>query len=60
MTAANASKLNDGASMILMMNEFGLKETKMEPCFEIVGYADAEVEPSDFNIAPNVAIKKAL
>jgi acetyl-CoA C-acetyltransferase len=59
-TAANASKLNDGASMLLMMNEFGLRESKMEPGFEIVSYADAEVEPSDFNIAPNVAIKKAL
>lgn len=56
MTAANASKLNDGASMILMMNEAGLKESRLDAAFEVVSYADAEVEPCDFNIAPNLAI----
>lgn len=59
-TAANASKLNDGASMLLLMNELGLKETSLKPEFEILSYADAEVDPKDFNIAPNVAVKKAL
>jgi acetyl-CoA C-acetyltransferase len=59
-TAANASKLNDGASMILMMNSEGIKATSLDPGFEIIAYADAEVEPSDFNIAPNTAILKAL
>lgn len=46
--------------MLLLMNSDGLKLSKIDPGFEIVGYADAEVEPSDFNMAPNLAIQKAL
>ena len=59
-TAANSSKLNDGASMILMMNEEGIRESRLTPGFEVISYADAEMEPSDFNLAPNAAIRKAL
>lgn len=46
--------------MILMMNEQGIKESKLDPNFEVLAYADAEVEPSDFNIGPYSAIKKVL
>jgi acetyl-CoA C-acetyltransferase len=59
-TAANASKLNDGACSLIIMNEEGLKKTGCKPIAEIVGYGDAEVNPIDFNIAPEKAAKVAL
>jgi len=60
-TAANASKLNDGACSVFVMSEEGMKKANIsEPLAEIVGYADAEVNPLDFNIAPEKAAKLAL
>lgn len=32
----------------------------MKPLARIVGYADAEIEPIDFSIAPNYSTKKVL
>lgn len=37
------------------MQKLGLK-----PLARIIGYADAEIEPVDFSIAPNYSTKKAL
>lgn len=60
-TAANASKLNDGACSVIVMSEEGMKRANItEPLVEIVGYADAEVNPLDFNIAPEKAARLAL
>ena len=60
-TAANASKLNDGACSVFVMSEEGMKNAKItEPLAEIVAYADAEVNPLDFNIAPEKAARLAL
>lgn len=62
-TAANASKLNDGACTLLLMSEEGLKKYGITPLAEVVSWGDAEVHPMDFNICPadaaNVALKKA-
>lgn len=59
-TAANASKLNDGAAMLLLMSENALAEKGWKPEFEIIGWADAESAPVDFNVSPATAAKKAL
>lgn len=52
-TAANASKINDGASSIILMSEEKVKELGVTPLARIVSYADAEVDPIDFCIAPS-------
>lgn len=59
-TAANASKINDGACSIILMSEQKLKETGATPLARIVSYADAEVDPIDFCIAPQKSGKLAL
>lgn len=62
-TAANSSKINDGACAIILMSEKAVKETGVKPLGRIVDYADAEVDPIDFCIAPakshQLALKKA-
>lgn len=59
-TAANASKINDGACTILLMSEESVKKHGVTPLAEIIAYGDAEVEPMDFNISPAEATKVAL
>jgi acetyl-CoA C-acetyltransferase len=59
-TAGNASKINDGACSLLLMNEVGLKTSGLTPIAEIISFADAENLPIDFNLTPPLAIKKAL
>lgn len=59
-TAANASKLNDGAAGILLMSESAMKAEGLTPLAEIIAFDDAEVDPVDFNIAPADAANKAL
>ncbi|CAF0836023.1 unnamed protein product [Brachionus calyciflorus] len=57
-TAANASKLNDGACALLLVNEETIKRLNLSPLARIVGYADAQTEPIDFPIAPVYATQK--
>lgn len=59
-TAGNASKINDAACALVVCSEEKLKELKLKPLGRIVGFADAEVEPMDFCIAPSKAASKAL
>ena len=59
-TAANASKLNDGACTHILMSEDALKRNNVTPIAEIISFADAEVNPIDFNIAPEKASRAAL
>lgn len=47
-TAANASKLNDGACSLILMSEERVKKTGVKPLARLVSYADAEVDPIDF------------
>lgn len=42
------------------MSEEKLKSLKVKPLAKIVAYADAEIEPIDFSIAPNYSTKKVL
>ena len=59
-TTMNASKLNDGACVMILMSEEALARNSVKAMVEVVNFADAEVEPADFNKAPVAAILKAL
>ncbi len=54
-TAANASKLNDGACSFILMSEDAAKERGLKPLARILGYEDSAVAPVDFGIAPTSA-----
>jgi len=59
-TAANASKLNDGGSALLLSNEDKIKELGMQPLAKIVAHATFAHDPKWFTTAPVGAMKKAL
>lgn len=59
-TAANASKINDGAATILLMSEEKAAKLNLKPLARIVSFADYEVDPIDFCIAPAKAVQIAL
>jgi acetyl-CoA C-acetyltransferase len=50
-TAANASKLNDGGCGMIIMSEEAVRKYNIKPLARIVNYADAEVDPMDFNVS---------
>ncbi len=59
-TAANASKLNDGASALVLMSEEKVKELGLKPLAKILAFADAAQAPEWFTTTPSIAIPKAL
>jgi acetyl-CoA C-acetyltransferase len=59
-TAANASKLNDGASALVLMSEEKVKELGLKPLAKIIAFADAAHAPEWFTTAPALAVPKAL
>jgi acetyl-CoA C-acetyltransferase len=59
-TAANASKLNDGASALILVSKEALEKYKLTPLAKIVAYADAAQDPKWFTTAPSKAVDKAL
>ena len=54
-TAANASKLNDGASCLILSSEKYANEKGHQPIARIVSYADGATNPIEFGIAPAIA-----
>lgn len=59
-TAANASKINDGAAAVLVMSREKADELKLKPIVKIIAQASAAHEPEWFTTAPLKAITKAL
>lgn len=59
-TAANASKINDGAAAVVIMSEKKAKEYGLKPLVKIVSYASFAQKPEWFTTAPPQAIKKVL
>ncbi len=59
-TAANASKLNDGASAFVLMSAEKVKELNLKPIAKILSFADAQQAPEWFTTTPSKAIPKAL
>ncbi len=59
-TAANASKINDGASAVILMSAEKAKELGLKPLAKISGFADASQAPEWFTTTPAKAIPLAL
>lgn len=59
-TAGNASGINDGAAMMLVMSEDKAKELDIEPLAVLDGFGSHGVDPSIMGIAPVGAVEKAL
>ena len=58
-TAANASKIHDGAAAVVMMSADKAKELGLKPIARIVSYADAAQEPVWFTTTPAIAMERA-
>ena len=58
-TAANASKINDGAACVVLMNEKAMKDAGAKPLAKIVAHGSFAQDPKWFTTAPIGAIKKA-
>ena len=59
-TAGNASGINDGAAIIIVMSEKKAKSLGLEPLAYIRGYASSGVDPAIMGIGPVRASQKAL
>lgn len=59
-TAANASKLNDGAAAVVLMAEETAREMKVQPLAKIISQASCAQAPEWFTTAPVSVIQKLL
>jgi acetyl-CoA C-acetyltransferase len=59
-TAANASKINDGAAAVVLMSEEKINELGVKPLAKIISFADASQAPEWFTTTPIKAMQKAL
>jgi len=59
-TAGNASKINDGASALVVMGADIAEKKGVKPLAKIVGFATASLDPVWFTIAPIEACRKLL
>ncbi len=59
-TAANASKINDGAAAVVLMSKEKAEELGVNPLARILSFADASQEPEQFTTTPSKAIPKAI
>lgn len=59
-TAANASTINDGAAVVVLMSEEKANSLGLKPLAYIKGYADASQDPKWFTTAPAKALPIAL
>jgi len=59
-TAGNASGINDGASVVIVMSKEKADELGLKPLCTIVAHASAGVDPKIMGIGPVPATKKAL
>lgn len=59
-TAANASKINDGAAALLLASEEAVKKHNLKPIAKVLSWAGHAQDPKWFTTAPVTAIQKAL
>ena len=59
-TAANASKINDGAAAVVLVSEEKLRELGIRPVARIISFADASQSPEWFTTTPIRAMNNAL
>ncbi len=58
-TAANASKLNDGAAVVVLMSKEKADKLGIKPIAKIRGFADAQQAPEWFTTTPSKALPLA-
>lgn len=59
-TAANASKLNDGAAALILMSKEKAEALGLKPLAKILSFADAQQAPEWFTTAPSKAMPLAI
>jgi acetyl-CoA C-acetyltransferase len=59
-TAANASTLNDGAAAMVLMSKEKADALGIKPLARIVSFADAQLAPEKFTVAPAKALPLAV
>jgi len=59
-TAANASTINDGASVVILASEQAVEKYGLTPIAEILSFADAAHAPEWFTTAPTLAAPLAI
>jgi acetyl-CoA C-acetyltransferase len=59
-TAANASKLNDGAAAVMLMSKDNIEKYNIKPIARILSHCSFAHDPKWFTTAPGEAIKKVL
>ena len=59
-TAANASKLNDGAAVVILMSKEKAQQLGIRPIAKILSFADAQQAPEWFTTTPAKAIPRAV
>jgi acetyl-CoA C-acetyltransferase len=59
-TAANASTINDGSAVLVLMSPDKAKALSIKPIAIIKGYADVEQAPEWFTTTPSKAIPRAI
>ncbi len=59
-TAANASKIDDGAAAVVLASERAVKEHGLRPLARIAGYGSAAQAPEWFTTAPAIAVDRTL
>jgi acetyl-CoA C-acetyltransferase len=59
-TAANASKINDGAAAVVLISEDKMKSLGLTPVARIISFADASQSPEWFTTTPIKAMTNAL
>lgn len=59
-TAANASKINDGAAALVLVSKEKAEELGLKPLAKVLSFADASQEPEQFTTTPAKAMPKAV
>jgi acetyl-CoA C-acetyltransferase len=59
-TAANASKLNDGAAAVVLMSADSVEKYSLKPIARILSHCSFAHDPKWFTTAPGKAIEKVL
>jgi acetyl-CoA C-acetyltransferase len=59
-TAANASKINDGAAAVVVMSKEKADQLKLKPLARVIAYSSAAKKPEWFTTAPADVIEKVL
>eukprot|EP01015_Nassula_variabilis_P019112 TRINITY_DN318_c0_g1_i4.p1 TRINITY_DN318_c0_g1~~TRINITY_DN318_c0_g1_i4.p1 ORF type:complete len:296 (+),score=54.95 TRINITY_DN318_c0_g1_i4:65-952(+) len=60
LTPGNSSKFNDGACALILTSEEAARSLKLRPLAKIRSFAEVDVQPIDFSVAPAKAVQLCL